>query len=294
VSDISTKFKIPTDIVANFGMPIDVAIDFPLSIVYGGNLLTNGDMEAWPDVVVNGGFDDGTGWTVQANWAIAGGTANATGATGWLYQNPGTLTIGKAFRITHTISDYVGVSVRTASGNGAVGTQRNANGTYSEIITCSGSDYLLFDGVAAFTGKIDNVKAELQEPSDWTVTENGTGTVRQEDTIVNEGSYSAKLYTPSGGGNTVSIRQDYAGVNGRYYKVSFDIRCDAIRTINVRSADPTGGVGTLNESYSIAAADTWYRVSYVFRWAAADNAVYIATNSNGSFYVDDIKLQIKE
>jgi len=128
-------------------------------------------------------------------------------------------------------------------------------------------------------------------PDNWTVVENGSGTVDREGTIVNEGDYSAKLYTPPGAGNTVSIRQDHAGVNGKKYKVSFDIRCDAIRTINVRSADPTGGVGTLNESYSIAAADTWYRVSYVFRWAAADNAVYIATNSNGSFYVDDVKLE---
>jgi len=131
-------------------------------------------------------------------------------------------------------------------------------------------------------------------PDNWTVTENGSGTVDREGTIVNEGDYSAKLYTPSGGGNTVSIRNDYAGVNGRYYKVSFDIRCDAIRTINVRSADPTGGVGTLNESYSIVAADTWYRAEYTFKWAAADNAVYIATNSSGSFYVDDVQLQPRD
>jgi len=126
---------------------------------------------------------------------------------------------------------------------------------------------------------------------DWTTTENGSGAV-DRSSINNGGSYSADLYTPAGAGNTVSILQSVSLAVGTNVKLSLDVRCDtAARTIVIYSADPTGGVGTLFETYSIVAKDTWYTKTYDFIWTADDNAVFIGTNSNGHFYIDNVKLE---
>ncbi len=146
-----------------------------------------------------------------------------------------------------------------------------------------GSDVVTDGGLENWTGNT---------PDDWSKTESGSGTVTSEGTIKTAGSYSAKLYNPAGGGNTVKILQSISGNTGTRYKLTLDLRCDtSSRTIIIRSYDSAGATGTLNESYSIVTADTWYDVEYNFAWGTNDNAIEIMTNSNGSFYIDEVTLE---
>lgn len=133
-----------------------------LDIFYCYAQHTNDDGEAlldWKqptggsDVVTNGGFDTDSDWTKQAGWTITGGKAVATATTGSMFQTA--VASGKTYQTTYTISEYSAGTIRIQIGN-TNGTTRSANGTYTEILLSAGTG-VLFDGLAEFTGKIDNV-----------------------------------------------------------------------------------------------------------------------------------------
>jgi len=113
-----------------------------------------------PELVVDGSFDTacGVNWLCRAGWTISGGKAVATATFLVLGQN--CLTIGTRYKIIYTIEDYSGGIVQLQCGNASAGIVRSANGTYTEILICAGSTELRFDGIAAFTGKIDNVSVK--------------------------------------------------------------------------------------------------------------------------------------
>jgi hypothetical protein len=104
--------------------------------------------------VVNGGFDSDTGWTKGTNWAIGGGTANATAATAAQYLEQDCLTIGATYAITFTV---------TASANTCkpfAGTQAGVavgTGTHTQILVANGIALKFGGHASGFTGTIDNV-----------------------------------------------------------------------------------------------------------------------------------------
>ena len=118
----------------------------------GANLVTNGD------------FASGTGWTVNSGWAIGSGTLNATAVTvgtGKAVFAGATITAGRVYRITYTITSFTagGISVTLGSGSYTDGTFRGAVGTYVEYITAGfsgGVEFIRRGG--DFTGSIDNVE----------------------------------------------------------------------------------------------------------------------------------------
>ena len=92
-----------------------------------------------PELVVNGTFDADTDWTKGTGWTIAGGVAVALDATGALEAAVALtgLTVGALYELSFTISGYDHGELKpTFTGLvSQVGTNRTANGTYTETFT---------------------------------------------------------------------------------------------------------------------------------------------------------------
>ena len=114
------------------------------------------------NLVLNGGFDDGSNWS--AVWVIGGGKAtHDVGNTTELYQATPTIVAGKLYKVTYTVSGRSAGSVKIGINDWAGnGTSRSADGTFSEnIIGGVGSAYVDFIPTADFDGAIDNVSVTL-------------------------------------------------------------------------------------------------------------------------------------
>ena len=94
-------------------------------------------------------------WTLGTNWSIEDGKAVGASTTTNL-QQLSILEVGTTYELTFTISDYSSGSVRSNIG-GVDGASRSSDGTFTEIIGPATTTHFYFDGVSAFTGKIDNV-----------------------------------------------------------------------------------------------------------------------------------------
>jgi len=98
--------------------------------------------------------DPNSRWTLGTNWSIEDGKAVGAATTTNL-QQLSILEVGTTYELTFTISDYSAGSVRSNIG-GVDGSSRSSDGTFTEIATAT-TTHFYFDGVSAFTGKIDNV-----------------------------------------------------------------------------------------------------------------------------------------
>lgn len=110
-----------------------------------------------PEKVTNGTFSFDTGWTKGANWTISEGKAHkSAGAQNNLSQDIGAIASEK-YKIVFTIDSISGGSL-TASIGGVSGTARNAAGTYTEYITATGTEDLIFiPNAAEVICQIDNI-----------------------------------------------------------------------------------------------------------------------------------------
>ena len=122
------------------------------------NLVQNGDFsELGSELVTNGDFATDSDWSKQAGWTITDGTANFVEAGGNrnIYQT--ILTVGKTYKLTYTVSNYVSGGVRNISGPYVT---RTANGTYTEIIKTTTYDRLFPNCLAGSQLSIDNVSVK--------------------------------------------------------------------------------------------------------------------------------------
>jgi len=279
-------------------------------------MLTNGDMEDWsgPSLLDSGKGSfilDTEGWIAWGDNTIENDNGalkiirvgNGNGAyigfyaAGDLSMN---LTVGKTYKLRAKVKVDTGdsVALRVFGGVSTWTTGDTITSTtfmWTEIVfTAEHATAARAQQTAFEAGEIlwiDEWTIYEYSLQDWDVTENGSGTVRRS-TINNGGNYSVDLYNPPGGGNTVKIKQDVVSDIGTKCRMSFDVRCDtADRSIQVRSYDPLGAVGTITEIYSIVLANTWYTVTYDFTWGANDNAVDISTRANGHYYIDNVTLK---
>ena len=117
---------------------------------------------AGSELIVNGDFATDSDWIKGTGWSISGGSLNGSSTTTSVTQLNTGLVAGKMYQVVYTISNYVSGSVRIelGSANVSVGTIRSANGTYTEYIEALGDEQLIFDGISAFTGSIDNVSVK--------------------------------------------------------------------------------------------------------------------------------------
>jgi len=102
----------------------------------------------------------GQNWTLQTGWSIADGKASAVASTQAAYQSGVTLAVGNKYLCSFEITDYTSGQIVFACGSGGLGTNRSANGVYTEVIVAGTGNIILLDGIGgtgAFTGSITNI-----------------------------------------------------------------------------------------------------------------------------------------
>jgi len=112
------------------------------------------------ELVTNGDFATDSGWAKGTGWTISGGKANGASASGDVTQTI-SIPINKTYRVNYTISNYSAGVFRIILGAYVAGTNRAANGTYTDILTVTNTSsnsllYLAGD-ISAVTLSIDNV-----------------------------------------------------------------------------------------------------------------------------------------
>ena len=225
------------------------------------NLVQNGNFsELGSELIVNGDFSTDTNWSKEAGWTISEGSLNASATTNQAYQlNTGIVT-NKTYKVTYTISNYVSGSVRIELGsfNVSVGSERSANGTYTEYIVALGNDAVLFDGVNSFTGSIDNVSVKEVDPNDnWTL---GTGWSIGDNKAVCDGSDGVNMF------------QNGVIENLKKYKISFSI-------LNYVSGFLNGRIGSANSNDFTVSSDGNYSFNII---SDGTNLIFRSSSFNGS------------
>ena len=122
------------------------------------------------NLVTNGTFDSGTGWSLTGAAAptISGGKLvfNGTSGTGLAQQavSPAVVASGAQYTVKFTVSDYASGAVATRVANSSYGNSITANGTYYQSFVAgpSSTETVLFYG-NSFNGKVDNVEVYLEE-----------------------------------------------------------------------------------------------------------------------------------
>ena len=251
------------------------------------------------DLVVNGNFASGTGWTGQAGWVISGGTANGTAVTGYLYQNTASVVVNRFYEITFTISNYVSGSVRSYLGATPVlGAAVSANGTYTQRFSPTINGGELGVTGSTFTGSIDNVsvrevtalntasndyfqlttdgkfyrlwKNHLQHSSDFAQSAWNKVNATIAAATAPDGTSTAVTLTGTGAGGS-GLRQDPA-VSSATVNVSYYVKAGTATSCTIGDAN-IGAVGVFNLSSVTAsgsgsiitdAGGGWYRCSITY------------------------------
>jgi hypothetical protein len=124
------------------------------------------------NVLENPGFDYNDTWIKPTGWTISGGKAHKVAGTANTIYQTGGIVIGEQYYCTFTISDVTAGSAKIYCGGSTGGTARTADGTYSETLTCAGSDLIGIYADSSFAGSVDNVSVRKLAHS-WTI-ENDT------------------------------------------------------------------------------------------------------------------------
>lgn len=136
----------------------------------------------------NNNWSLGTGWSFGTNKAICDGSSTFSDIT-----QSSSIGTNLKYKVTYTILDYVSGSVKVImNNNSASGLERNANGTYSDIITSLSNDFSFRALGSGFNGSITDISViEIQENGvprlDYT---DGTASILLENQSTNLIAYS--------------------------------------------------------------------------------------------------------
>jgi hypothetical protein len=130
----------------------------------GGGLTINGNIDIGdsygPELITNGGFDDGSGWSTPAGFNISEGKLNNDNSWGTVQQTIPTLTVGKTYRLTYTIVSIGSAAVQIRVGWGGIGANRYAAGTYTENIVCDTNNIVYVVPTDLNVFSIDNISVK--------------------------------------------------------------------------------------------------------------------------------------
>ena len=138
----------------------------PQTTVYDGSPKELGSEEA-----VNGAFDDASGWELQADgWTIANGVASGNGTVAKVIYDD-VFTQNALYKVVYTVKNYSSGNVNISMSNATeTGTQRTANGTYTEYGYCTVNNNIYFKS-NSFVGDIDDISIkEVQMGNHGTTT----------------------------------------------------------------------------------------------------------------------------
>ena len=99
-------------------------------------------------------------WTKETGFSITGNAMVGTSVANLNKFYKGFLTLGKKYKITYQITDYVAGGIKVEAGTGASGTIRSANGIYTEELVCTTNTDLNFRVSGTTTLKVDNVSCQ--------------------------------------------------------------------------------------------------------------------------------------
>ena len=169
--------------------------------------------ELWPE----GDFADANEWSsAGAEWTISGGTATVSDADGgysFLGSSTGTLTNGKKYVLSFTVSNYSGGRLEASQANSSnIQIPFSANGSYSQLINYTGTSgsglgmYGYGGGAVGFT--LDNLYLRELEEEDRSV--NNTGLAVYGTITKSPVATGAELVGYSGFSNNANyLRQPY-------------------------------------------------------------------------------------
>ena len=128
--------------------------------VNSSGLIETAQIVSTTEEVTNGDFATDSDWTIESTWTISGGAANGNGASGSTQELKQTSvnTIGKIYKATFEVLNYVSGTVGFWQGSGISVIPRSANGTYTEYFTATSTE-IRFRGTN-FYGSIDNVSVK--------------------------------------------------------------------------------------------------------------------------------------
>ena len=110
----------------------------------------------------------GQDWTFETGWSISNGLANANAASNGssFYQNAN-LIIGKKYKITYEIKNFVSGQIASRCGN-TFGTFNSSNGVFEETLICtSGSNIVIRSGSSGTTLSVTNISVkEITDDTD--------------------------------------------------------------------------------------------------------------------------------
>jgi hypothetical protein len=111
------------------------------------------------ELVTNGSFDTDSDWTLGTGWTISSGLLNASSVSSNCFQSSSFI-LGKTYKVTYSISNYVSGLFRVTIGSDGFGQNRSSNGTFTENIVYSGANFLYLRGTSSFVGSIDNISVK--------------------------------------------------------------------------------------------------------------------------------------
>ena len=203
----------------------------------GSEEVTNGSFsQEGVEEITNGDFNgNANGWNV-GDWTYSNGKMVSNGAVN-LLQSGRNFTVGKFYKITYTIQDYVsgGVVGLVGASPYAETTERNENGVFTEIIECQASGSLfILQGRNNFIGSIDNVSVK-EVGQDWTL---GTGWSIGDDKAIATNA------------NSTFITQASILTSGKTYKITYTIQDYTSGGIRFRASLVNGSTNSGNGTYT--------------------------------------------
>lgn len=218
--------------------------------ILSGELAQNGDFEQiGAEEVTNGNFDTDSDWTLPSGSNISGGSLNIDGTqTGTINvsQTITSLDLTKIYKVTFTVSNYTAGRIKVKISNDAQGTNKEANGTYTEYLSGMSNKALSLTANVDFIGSIDNVSVK-EVGQNWTF---GTGWSMGDGKVVADGTMSASN----------NLIQSYNFTDGNKYRFSFTISDYQSGSIFIRQpfsggADAVSANGTFTFDYIAGSAN---------------------------------------
>ena len=244
-------------------------------------LVLNGDFEELGDeLVTNGDFATDSDWIKQTGWSISNGKAISDGSGNYKSISQSCLVspIGKTYKVTYEVSDYVIGEVRCILGGFTLGQIISSNGLVTEYLTVSNASsntfvYLETRG-SGFTGSIDNISVQQVDPNDrWTV----GATWSLGDGVAN---YE--------GGSNSAIIQNITLTSGNTYNIKFTVS-NASGNASIWIGDGAGGVNYFGGTYA-----PYANGSYDLYFTMPSNQTTLAfygASSGSNFSIDNISLK---
>jgi len=235
----------------------------------GAEEVSNGSFsQEGVEEITNGNFDTDSDWSgVGSNgFSISGGKLNLSDVAYAKTVTQGNVTIvGKTYKVTFEISDYVKGAVRIFLG-GSVTPTHSSNGVFTSYVTVSANTAVGIQTIAGggTTLSIDNVSVR-EVGQDWDIV--GTGWSFGEDKIV------------SVNGSNYGVHQS-AIVSGKTYKITYEVKDYVSGNFSIRANTVSGSVtASANGTYT----------DYI-----TSNGNFLRLMGNGAFNGSVTNISVKE